>query len=145
MKYGSIYLIVKDFEKSIEFYRTLLNKDVDAQNMTRFAVFNIDGLCLAINSGTFDTENPDKVKYIGKNYPEYDNQLDIINKPNTGKVVINLSCENLQEEHDRICALGIGRDITEIRCVDAGMPYWYFTMKDPDDNVIEITGEYTLN
>lgn len=141
MKYGSVYLIVKDFEKSIDFYRKLLDKDVDAQNMTRFAIFNIEGLCLAINSGTFDTENPDKVEYKGKYYEEYDNQLNIIKRPNSGKVVINLSCDNLKDEYDRIIKLGIGNDITEIRYVNAGMPYYYFTMKDPDDNVIEITGE----
>ena len=142
MNYGSIYLIVRDFEKSIDFYKKLLEKNVDAQNMTRFAIFNIDGLCLAINSGTFDTENQEKVEYQGAYYEEYDDQLSIIDRQNSGKIVINLSCENLNNEYDRIMKLGIGKDVTEIRYVNAGMPYYYFTLKDPDDNVIEITGEY---
>ena len=44
--YGSIYLIAKDFEKSISFYRALFQKEVHAQNKTRFAVFDINGLTL---------------------------------------------------------------------------------------------------
>ena len=63
---GSIYLIVKDFDKSIQFYKSLLERDVAAQNMNRFAVFNVDGLCLSIMNGFFDSEHPDKVTTKGK-------------------------------------------------------------------------------
>lgn len=31
--YGSIYLISKDFDKSVQFYKLLLERDVTAQNM----------------------------------------------------------------------------------------------------------------
>ncbi len=51
---GSIYLISKDFDKAVHFYKLLLERDVTAQNMNRFAIFNIDGLCLSImESGRF--------------------------------------------------------------------------------------------
>ncbi len=69
---GSIYLISKDFDKSVHFYKLLLERDVTAQNMNRFAIFNIDGLCLSIMNGYFDSENPDKVTTRGKLYEEYD-------------------------------------------------------------------------
>lgn len=59
--YGSIYLIAKDFEKSISFYKALFEKDVHAQNKTRFAVFDTNGLWLAIMNGRFDVEHPDEV------------------------------------------------------------------------------------
>lgn len=36
----------------------------------------------------------------------------------------------------------ISRNITEIRYINARNPYYYFSMKDPDDNTIEITGPY---
>lgn len=39
--YGSIYLISKDFDKSVQFYKLLLERDVTAQNMNRFAVFSV--------------------------------------------------------------------------------------------------------
>lgn len=58
--YGSIYLIAKDFEKSISFYRALFQKEVHAQNKTRFAVFDINGLTLAIMNGRFDAAHPDE-------------------------------------------------------------------------------------
>ena len=51
---GSIYLIVRDFDKSVQFYKLLFERDVLAQNMNRFAVFNIDGLCLSIMNGYFE-------------------------------------------------------------------------------------------
>lgn len=51
---GSIYIITADFERTLDFYRKLLQRDVIAQNKTRFAVFQIDGLCLSIMNGSFD-------------------------------------------------------------------------------------------
>ena len=98
IQFGSIYLIVKDFAKSIEFYKALLEKDVDAQNMTRFAIFNVNGLCLSIMNGYFDTENPDKVVTKGNRYDEYDNMPAIAESNNCGKVVINLSTDDLEKE-----------------------------------------------
>lgn len=142
VQFGSVYLIVKDFYKTIEFYKALLEKDVDAQNMTRFAIFNVNGLCLSIMNGYFDTENPDKVVTKGECYEAYDNMAAIAEKANCGKVVINLSTDDLEKEYQRILSLGIGENITTIRYINAKMPYYYFSMKDPDGNTIEITGPY---
>ena len=142
IQFGSIYLIVKDFAKSIEFYKALLEKDVDAQNMTRFAIFNVNGLCLSIMNGYFDVQNPDKVDTKGNHYDQYDDMVAIAEKANCGKVVINLSTDDLEKEYQRILSLGIGENITPIRYINAGMPYYYFSMKDPDGNTIEITGPY---
>ena len=105
---GSIYLIAKDFDKSVHFYKLLLEREVTAQNMNRFAIFNIDGLYLSIMNGYF----------------------------------INLCTDDLKKEYDRMCALGIGSNLTKIRYINARNPYYYFSMKDPDDNTIEITGPY---
>lgn len=139
---GSIYLIVRDFDKSVQFYKLLFERDVTAQNMNRFAIFHIDGLCLSIMNGYFDSEHPDKVTTKGKVYEEYDDCVRIAEMQNTGKVVINLSTDDLKREYNRICALGIGSKYTEIRYINARNPYYYFSMKDPDDNTIEITGPY---
>ena len=43
---GSIYLIARDFERSVSFYKQLLERDVSAQNKTRFAIFHVGSLCL---------------------------------------------------------------------------------------------------
>lgn len=140
--FGSVYLIVKDFNRSVEFYKKLFDKDVSSQNMDRFAIFNIDGLCLSIMNGYFDRDNPEKVEHKGTMYSEYDDMAAIVELTNSKKIVINLCTEDLNKEYRRICNLGIGSDITEIRYISAGHPYWYFSMKDPDENIIEITGEY---
>ena len=41
---GTVYVIAQDFEGTLEFYRKLLERDVAAQNKTRFAIFRIGGL-----------------------------------------------------------------------------------------------------
>lgn len=145
IQFGSIYLIVKDFSKSLKFYKALFEKDVDAQNMTRFAIFNLNGLCLSIMNGYFDAQNPDKVVTKGDRYEEYDNIAAIAEKANCGKVVINLSTDDLEKEYQRIQRRGIGENITTIRYINAKNPYYYFSMKDPDGNTIEITGPYEKN
>lgn len=142
IKTGSIYLIVKDFEKSLEFYKLLLEKDVSGQNMNRFAIFDIDKLRLCIMNGCFDKENPDKVVTKGKYYQEYDNMDEILEKENPGKIVINLGTDDLHKEYDRLKKLDIGYHMTDIRYINARTPYYYFSLKDPDDNTIEITGPY---
>ena len=142
IKTGSIYLVVKDFEKSLEFYKQLLEKDVSAQNKTRFAIFNVNGLCLCLMNGYFDAKNPEQVTTAGKYYEEYDNMVAIAEQENPGKVVINLGTDDLKAEHERISGFGIGQDLTEIRYINAGSPYYYFCLQDPDGNTIEITGPY---
>lgn len=140
--YGSIYLIVKDFDQSVDFYKKLLQADVVNQNKKRFAIFQIDGLHLSIMSGSFDVEHSDQVVREGKYYKEYDDMITIMNASNPGKVVINLCTDDLRKEHQRISDLQIGTNLTEIRYINARMPYYYFSMKDCDGNIIEITGKY---
>ena len=142
INWGSIYLIVKDFDKSIEFYKKLFEKDVAAQNYNRFAVFDVNGFSLSIMNSRYDIENPDKIVTKGERYEEYDNYPKIAIKDNPGKVVINLCTDDLIVEHNRIDNLKISNKLTEIRFINAKNPYYYFSLKDPDDNIIEITGPY---
>lgn len=70
--YGSIYLIAKDFDKSVSFYKALFERDVLDQNKDRFAVFDINGLTLSIMNGTFDREHSDEVVTKGEYCALYD-------------------------------------------------------------------------
>lgn len=139
---GSIYIITRDFEKCLDFYRKLLERDVVSQNATRFAVFALDGLVLAVMNGSFDEEHPDMVESRGEYDPVYDDYRRILSADNCGKVVLNLGTDYLRAEHERVRSLGIGSHLTEIRYVKQAAPYWYFLLKDPDGNTIEITGKY---
>lgn len=142
MRYGSIYLVVKDFNKSLDFYEKLLNMKVSARNGERFAVFNNDGLNICLFNGYYDAEHPEQMETIGESYPIYDDSLAIVNSANNRKVFINLGVPDLQEEYDRIVNLEIAIELTPIRYLNVFSPYWYFTFMDPDGNPIEITGGY---
>lgn len=142
MRYGSVYLVVKDFHKSLDFYEKLLEMKVSATNGERFAVFNNSGLNICLLNGYYDAEHPDHIETKGEDYPIYDDTSAIANSENNRKVFINLCVPDLQEEHDRIISLGIANELTPIRYINVFSPYWYFTFLDPDGNPIEITGAY---
>lgn len=140
--YGSIYLIAEDFDRSIAFYRALFEKDVMSQNKDRFAVFDINGLTLSIMNGRFDREHSDEVVTKGEYCALYDDHTAIVEAKNCGKVVINLSVEDLGAEYGRIRSLDVAANLTKIRYINAGNPYNYFCLQDPDGNTVEITGKY---
>ena len=142
MHLGSIYLIVRDFHKSIIFYEKLLQMPVTKKNMDRFAMFDFQGKCIALMNGYFDSENPDKVIHKGE-YLEYFDDLETISTlPNSRKVVLNFWDENLREEYNRVKELRITDNITKIKYVCNVSPYYYFQLTDPDGNIIEVTGDY---
>ena len=64
---GSTYLYVKDMEKSIEFYKKLLGMEPTAKTFDRWAQFNFEGKCIALNNNKFDRKKID----TNKNYIEY--------------------------------------------------------------------------
>lgn len=143
MQYGSIYLIVRDFNKSISFYEKIFDMKVSAVNGERFAMFNNNGLNLCLMNGYYDSENPSQVVTKGEHWEIYDNRSEIADSTNSRKVFINLGVEDLRAEYNRIKALGIASQMTGIRFINIFSPYWYFTFMDPDGNPIEITGSYT--
>lgn len=119
---GSIYLIARDFEKSISFYEQLLSMSVSTRNCgNKFAEFYFDNKCLALM-------NEDSLQ--GHHYVDGDY-----------KFVLNFWVEDLVKEYNRLKILNIG-EMTEIEKVNEG--YYYFNVIDPDNNVCEITGGYNL-
>ena len=140
MRQGSIYLVVKDFDKSLDFYEKVLDMKVTATNGKRFAMFNNTGLNLCLLNGYYDDQFPEQKETKGPKYDEYDNVSAIANANNTKKVFINLGVEDLDKEYQRLLDLGIGMNMTPIRYLNVFSPYWYFTFMDPDGNPIEITG-----
>ncbi len=142
MRYGSIYLVAKDFAKSVSFYEKILDMKVSATNGTRFAMFNNEGLNICIMNGYFDSNHPTEIKRKGAYFPAYDDMDSIADSDNSRKVFINLGVPDLSAEYDRISLLNIAQNLTPIRYIEYASPYWYFTFMDPDGNPIEITGAY---
>lgn len=143
MHLGSIYLIVRDFNKSIKFYEKLLEMSVSAQNMQRFAQFEFDGKNISIMNGYFDPLNPNLTVKKGEYVEEFDNLVAIVEAENTHKFVLNFWTENLEQERERIEQLDISGELTSIKYVNNVRPYYYFQLTDPDGNIIEITGPYS--
>uniref|UniRef100_UPI0040564F42 helix-turn-helix domain-containing protein n=1 Tax=Acetatifactor sp. TaxID=1872090 RepID=UPI0040564F42 len=118
---GSVYLIARDFEKSIWFYEKLLSMTVSTRNCgNKFAEFFFDNKCLAL----MNEENLPGHHYVDGDY----------------KFVLNFWVEDLRKEYYRLKELQIGL-MTEIKKVHEG--YYYFNVYDPDNNVCEITGGYS--
>lgn len=142
MHLGSIYLIVKDFIKSIEFYEKLLEMKVTSMNMERFAQFEFEGHNISIMNGYFDNQNSELTIHKGEYVEKFDNLVAIAESKNTNKFVLNFWVEDLEKERERIINLNISNLVTKIKFVNNVMPYYYFQVEDPDGNAIEITGEY---
>lgn len=121
---GCIYLVVKDFEKSVEFYEKFFDQKVEdrCRSGNKFVKFYIDDKCIALM-------NEDN---ITGHCTELDSPY---------KFVQNYWVEDLMTEYERIKRLNIGHvtDITE-----AYPTYHYFHLTDPDNNIIEITGGYRM-
>lgn len=118
---GSVYLVVKDFEKSIKYYEKLLSMKVSTRNCgDKFAEFFFDNKCLAL----MNLNNlPGHIYSDDRNY----------------KFVLNFWVEDLLLEFRRLKHINIG-EMTEITKVHDA--YYYIHLRDPDNNVIEITGNY---
>ena len=121
---GSIYLIVKDFERSIEFYEKFLGVKVGdrCRSGNKFVEFFFDNKCLALMNES--------------NLIEHSTDLD-----SPYKFVQNYWVEDLLTEYERVKKLNIG-EVTEI--LEAHPTYNYFHLTDPDNNVIEVTGGYHI-
>ena len=143
MHLGSIYLIVRDFNKSISFYEKLLEMKVTSKNMERFAQFKFEGHNISIMNGYFDNQNPELTIHKGQYVEKFDNLVAIAEAKNTNKFVLNFCVEDLEKERERIINLSISNLVTEVKYVNNVMPYYYFQVADPDGNAIEITGQYT--
>ena len=55
-------------------------------------------------------------------------------------ITLNFYTEDLNTEYSRIKALNIG-EISDIMYVNITESYYYFTIKDPEGNLLEICGE----
>jgi len=125
---GSIYLVVKDFRKSIDFYEKLLGIPLAFENKDRFASFQFEGHQICMLNGLFD---------------DNDYFREITLAPNTHKFTFNFCADDLRASHERIKVLGIAEDLSRVKYFCYVAPYYFFTLTDPDGNMIEVTGKYT--
>ena len=118
LRLGSIYLITKNMPASVRFYEKLLSMQVTAR-YAKYAEFHFDNQCIAI----MDESRLPGHDYIGQG---------------DHKFALNFYINDLLSEHIRVKALKIG-EVTEI--LQGAPNYYFFHVRDPDNNVIEITGK----
>lgn len=140
MKLATTYIYVNDIEKSLNFYKLLLQKDPLYCNDDRWIVFDC-GHQLALYNKKYDE------KLLKENCDFHFNQAyihDFLKEDSYKKnniVIFNFVVEDLKSEYERIKLLGIGK-VSEMMYVNIHTPYYYFNVIDPDGNILEITGHY---
>lgn len=139
---GSTYLIVKDMEKSINFYEKLLEMKPTAKNFDRWAQFDFDDQCIALYNDEFDKRMFESGENLEQHYDDAYLKFYKKRKINYGNnMVLNFWIEDLKKEHERVKRLNIG-NVSEIMYLNVASPYYLFIVEDPDGNTIEITGGY---
>ena len=114
----SMYLIVKDFARSISFYEKLLGMWAHVVGINRFAQFFVDNICISIMNES--------------HLPGHD-----YSGSGDHKFVLNWWVCDLTLEYQRVKSLNIGNTTAIIH---ANADYHFFNVYDPDGNVNEITG-----
>ena len=141
MVYLSPYLIVKDIEKSKEFYSALFEMSPESYAPNRFLRYVLNNTNLALYNPKYDHELLLSGKDLSNNFnDEYIKSLN--NHVKYGNnIVLNITVEDLLEEYERVKSLAIG-EFSELLYINVSSPYWCFWLTDPDGNCIEITGSY---
>ena len=140
MRLSTIYICVKDVEKSLQFYKFFLQKEPLYQNDNRWIVFGCGNL-LALYNRKYDEELIKESHDIHFNQAYIDNFFNEDKYKKNNIVVFNFEVNDLKSEYQRIKSLGIG-EVSQIMYVNVHMPYYYFDVIDPDGNILEVTGHY---
>ncbi|MFQ8705465.1 MAG: VOC family protein [Thomasclavelia sp.] len=138
MQLATTYICVKDIEKSLYFYKTLLNQEPLYCNDNRWITFDC-GNYLSLYNKQYDLNlirNKLEHNKFNQIYIESLLQEEV---GHNNIVVFNFEVENLRQEYQRLKFLQIGK-LSEIHYVNIHIPYWYFTIEDPDGNILEVTG-----
>ena len=131
IRLGTTYICVKNMEKSINFYKLLLQQDPIYMNEERWVTFKC-GQTVSLYNKEYDQKIIENHKYFNQAYID-DFFIEDDEKKN-----------NLKAEYERLLSLNIG-EVSKLMYVNVHMPYWYFNIKDPDGNILEITGDFEEN
>lgn len=141
---GSTYLIVKNMEKSINFYENLLQMKPTSKNFNRWVQFDFEDKCIALYSDDFDKSMIEGGENLEEHYDDKYLRFYKERKINYGNnMILNFWIEDLKTEYERIKRLNIGV-VSEIMYLNISSPYYFFVVQDPDGNTIEITGGYEV-
>jgi len=134
-----IYLVVKDITISKNFYCSLLLTGVDKQFQDRWVqIKTSNNFIIGLLSADYDIN---KIQQGQDLKEHYDRQfIKNLSKDYVvgNTAVINLKAHDFESEYERIKKLYHG-GISSIQYVNFMFPYSFFTVKDPDGNLIEVS------
>lgn len=141
MKLISAYIETEDFNKSINFYKKVLQIEPIVFCENRWVEFEL-GNKIALYNKKFDEQKIKDNSNIEENYNKA--YIDDFNLKKSDKknniVTFNFYTENLKDEYERIKKLKIC-DVSEVMYVNIVEPYYYFNVSDPDGNLLEICSD----
>ena len=141
MKLISAYIETEDFNKSINFYKKILQIEPIVFCENRWVEFEL-GNKIALYNKKFDEQKIKDNSNIEENYNKA--YIDDFNSKKSDKknniVTFNFYTENLRNEYERIKKLKIC-DVSEVMYVNIVEPYYYFNVSDPDGNLLEICSD----
>jgi lactoylglutathione lyase len=141
MKLISAYIETEDFNKSINFYKKVLQIEPIVFCENRWVEFEL-GNKIALYNKKFDEQKIKDNSNIEENYNKA--YIDDFNSKKSDKknniVTFNFYTENLNDEYERIKKLKIC-DVSEVMYVNIVEPYYYFNVSDPDGNLLEICSD----
>ena len=135
---GTVYICVNDINKSVEFYKNLLQEEPVFSNGDRWVQFSN---MIALFNRKYDESIMEKGSGEMFNQAYIDEFKRDLGERGNNILVLNFCTNDLRSEYERLKALNIG-EISDFMYVNVFAPYWYFNIIDPDGNVIEITGSY---
>ncbi|NOR45472.1 MAG: VOC family protein [Candidatus Delongbacteria bacterium] len=138
-----VYIKVNDMNKAIEFYKDLLQSEIEYRNEDRWVNFKFkNGFSLALYNVNYDLKKLEQGDDTKNHYS--DNYISELRKSKTtigNSIVLNFQVEDLRSEYERIKNIEHGQ-VSEIMYINLVTPYYYFNVEDPDGNTLEITGNY---
>lgn len=138
MKLGTTYICVENMRKSINFYELLLQSKPIYANDDRWVTFDCGNSLSLYNKG-FDEKLLEKVGKECFNQAYIDDFCKEDSDKKNNIIILNFVVENLNIEYERLKILNIG-EVSPMMYVNVHLPYWYFNIKDPDGNILEIAG-----
>ena len=135
MELISTYIEAGDFNKSIEFYKKILQIEPFVFCENRWVEFEC-GNKISLYNKKFDEERINNFSNYNQAYIDDFNKEKGERKNNI--VTFNFYTDDLNGEYERIKSLNI--PVSEIMYVNIVEPYYYFNVIDPDGNVLEIFG-----
>ncbi len=141
MKLISTYIETEDFNKSINFYKKVLQIEPIIFCENRWVEFEV-GNKIALYNKKFDEQKIKDNSEIHNNYNKaYINDFNSRKLDRKNNIVtFNFYTENLKNEYERIKELKIC-NVSEIMYVNIVEPYYYFNISDPDGNILEICSD----